>query len=100
MGLILAFFGAIFIFNGVPHFMQGICGRRHMTPFGRSSSPSLNVIWGWINWIIGGLLTKLSYPEGWMISHWVAFLLGGAVVSLSLATFWANPNAKLPWHKD
>lgn len=38
MARLLAFFLAgLFLINGVPHFVQGICGKPHMTPFARVS---------------------------------------------------------------
>jgi len=30
--------------NGVPHFVKGIPGRRHMAPFARDSSAVVNVL--------------------------------------------------------
>lgn len=97
--LISAFLGSLVAFNGLPHMIRGICGKSHMTPFSRNSSPVLNVIWGWLNLIVGGALIKFSHPEGWTTTHWITCLLGAVLVSLSLSIFWTNPEAKLPWHK-
>jgi len=93
------FFSALFLFNAIPHLVQGICGKRHMTPFARSSGPATNVIWAWINLLIGLWLLKASNPAGWQFSAWAAFCAGGVVISLSLAIFWAKPDARLPWHR-
>lgn len=91
--------GALF-FNAVPHIVKGICGEAHMSPFGRQSAPWINVLWGWFNLIIGATLAIYSgFPE-WTLCQWLDFSIGGIITSLGLAIFWANPEAKLPWHKD
>ena len=38
-GLIGAFFSAALLFNAIPHLVQGICGKRHMSPFFRRVQP-------------------------------------------------------------
>ena len=98
--LIGAFISGLFLFNAIPHMVQGICGKNHMTPFSRKSRPIVNVIWAWVNLIIGLLILNAALPPA---CSWVwagAFLLGGLVISLYLAVFWSNPEARLPWHKD
>lgn len=96
--LVGAFFSAVFLFNAVPHLVRGICGKRHMTPFSRSSGPAINVIWGWVNFVVGAWLIKAFQPQTWLISDWGAFFVGGFIISISLAVFWSNPDARLPWH--
>ncbi len=98
--LIAAFFSGVFLFNAIPHLVQGICGKQHMTPFSPSSSPAINVIWGWINMIVGIYLIRFSTMEPWNGLTCAVFCAGGFVTSLSLAIFWTNPEARLPWHKN
>ncbi|MBI4619413.1 MAG: hypothetical protein HY739_04515 [Desulfobacterales bacterium] len=98
--LIGFFFAAIFYFNGIPHFIQGICGKTHMTPFARKSRPLTNVIWGLINFAVGEVIMHLSKTDTWEPSQIVAFWLGAIVISVYLSIFWSNPEARLPWHKD
>jgi len=55
------FFAGVFLVNGVPHFVQGISGKKFPTPFASppckgESSPLLNVVWGLVNFLIGYLL--------------------------------------------
>jgi hypothetical protein len=55
------FFGGAFLVNAVPHFTNGVSGRRFPSPFasppGRGeSSPLVNVLWGTLNLVIGYLL--------------------------------------------
>lgn len=89
--LLEALLAGVFFFNAIPHLVQGICGKRHMTPFSRSSSPVVNVVWGWI--------MKVLPCEIWTCSMYIAFGAGGFLTSVSLAIFWTNPEASLPWHK-
>jgi hypothetical protein len=55
------FFGGAFLVNAVPHFVNGVSGRRFPTPFASPpgkglSSPTANVLWGTLNLAIGYLL--------------------------------------------
>jgi hypothetical protein len=55
------FFGGAFFVNAIPHFTNGVSGRRFPSPFasppGRGeSSPMINVLWGTFNLVIGYLL--------------------------------------------
>ncbi|MBP2445829.1 hypothetical protein JOH51_003268 [Rhizobium leguminosarum] len=43
------FIAAAFLTNGVPHFVNGVSGRRFRTAFANPSSPTVNVVWGWVN---------------------------------------------------
>lgn len=58
---IVHFFAGAFLANGVPHFVSGVCGRPFRTPFARMhggdvSSPTVNVFWGWLNFLVAYLL--------------------------------------------
>lgn len=93
------FFSGVFLFNAIPHLVRGICGKRHMTPFARRSGPATNVIWAWVNGVVGLCLLKACPPAEWGFSVWIAFCAGGFITSLSLAVFWTDPEARLPWHR-
>ena len=52
------FFAGTFIANGVPHFVNGISGKRFRSPFASppgvgESSPLVNALWGLVNFFIG-----------------------------------------------
>lgn len=101
---IQAFFAGMFLANGIPHFVKGITGQKHMTPFKRVSDSYTNVIWGFINFAVGIFILgmdpysgALNIPAG--INLWV-FILGAFIMSLMAAWLFSQPNAKLPWHKD
>ena len=82
-GLVLA--------NGVPHFVNGISGRRFPSPFasppGRGeSSPLVNVVWGMINFLIGYVLIfGLGDFVGALTSDSLTVGLGALVAALGLA---------------
>lgn len=109
MALVWYFLAGFFLFNGVPHLVKGITGQTHMTPFKRVSSPVLNVIWAAVSAFLASYLLGLGSGLGGLVWPWNAhlteanvwaFAAGTLVVSLWLASFWSNPNARLPWHKD
>jgi len=77
--------------NGVPHFVKGVCGDRFPTPFahppGRGlSSPMLNVVWGLLNFLLGGWLAHVAELSQGGPSRWAFFAAG--VVLLSLWSSW------------
>ena len=54
------FFAGAFLKNGVPHFVVAATGRRNITPFGRNSSPLVNLLWGLINVAAGYSLMRFA----------------------------------------
>ncbi len=55
------FFGGAFLTNGVPHFVRGVMGQAFQSPFARPpgeglSSATINVLWGFANFVIAYLL--------------------------------------------
>jgi hypothetical protein len=102
--MIKYFLAGMFLFNGMPHLVKGITGEKHMTPFKRVSSPKLNVVWAFVNFVFGILILGFDPITGtpdWPTDAnvWV-FLGGGLVLGLVCAKLFGDPNAKLPWHKD
>jgi hypothetical protein len=106
MSLLWYFLAGFFAWNGIPHLVKGITGQKHMTPFARVSSPVLNVVWAVVNFVLAMFLFGLASGNGGLTMPWDANLrdlnlwvtLAGAVIAgLWLASFWSNPNAKLPW---
>jgi hypothetical protein len=54
-------FAGFFLANGVPHFVQGISGKRFHSPFASppvrgQSSPLVNALWGLANFFIGYII--------------------------------------------
>ncbi|MDC9837000.1 hypothetical protein [Rhizobium binxianense] len=53
------FIAAAFLTNGIPHFVNGVSGRSFRIPFApraKLGSPTANVVWGWVNFLIAFLL--------------------------------------------
>jgi hypothetical protein len=55
------FFGGVFLANAVPHFVSGVMGRPFQSPFAKPpgqglSSSTVNVLWGFLNLVIGYVL--------------------------------------------
>ena len=104
MDYIYPLLAGFFITNGVPHFIKGITGQTHMTPFLRVSPAWLNIVWAFVNFVIGLWILKVSGMKfGELTSfntHSIAFLIGVFAMGLSAAWLFSKPNARLPWHKD
>ncbi|MEW6077311.1 MAG: hypothetical protein AB1724_05850 [Thermodesulfobacteriota bacterium] len=96
--LLAAFVSGLLLFNAVPHLVQGICGKPHMTPFAPRSAAWVNIVWAWVNIVAGAVLAWFFCCRQAGPAAWAAFGLGGFVISLYLAIFWSNPDARLPWH--
>jgi hypothetical protein len=59
--LLSYFFGGAFVTNAVPHFVCGVTGRPFQSPFAKPpgqglSSSTVNVLWGFLNFVVGYLL--------------------------------------------
>ena len=55
------FFGGVFSVNAIPHFVSGVMGKPFQSPFAKPpgqglSSSTVNVLWGFLNAVIGYLL--------------------------------------------
>lgn len=69
------FLAGSMLVNSVPHFVIAFTGRRNITPFGRDSSPMVNLLWGAINFVGGCLLLRRTdrktdakaEPEAWLL---------------------------------
>lgn len=59
--LVSYFFGGAFLTNAVPHFVAGVMGEPFQSPFAKPpgqglSSSTVNVLWGFLNLVIGYVL--------------------------------------------
>jgi len=54
------FLAGVALTNAVPHLNIALTGRRNLTPFGRDSSPSVNLLWSLINFAGGHLLMRYA----------------------------------------
>jgi hypothetical protein len=84
------FFAGLFIANMVPHFIHGISGDIFPTPFSTPpgkgpSSPTVNVIWGLSNGVIGYILARAGKLSNQRIISVVLFFLGILAMSSMLS---------------
>ena len=85
------FFGGAFLTNGIPHFVSGLTGRAFQSPFAKPpgkglSSSTVNVLWGFFNFVVGYIL--LAAVGSFDIRSWpcvVAAGVGALVMALMLA---------------
>lgn len=92
---IACFFAGVFLANMVPHFVQGISGNSFPSPFSNPpgkglSSPTVNVVWGLGNLVIGYILLrvgKVSQANQWSL---LTLFLGFVFVSVWLSVTFAE----------
>jgi len=96
------FFAGAFLANGVPHFVQGICGNKFQTPFASppgvgESSALVNVLWGALNFIVGvGVLRYFFAPPPRPIGALIAIALGAILMALWLANHFGKVRNAAP----
>ena len=61
LSLLSFFFGGAFLANAVPHVVSGVMGRSFQSPFAKPpgqglSSSTVNVLWGFLNIVVGYVL--------------------------------------------
>jgi hypothetical protein len=89
--LVSYFFGGAFLANVVPHFVSGVMGRPFQSPFAKPpgqglSSSTVNVLWGFLNLIVGYVLVCRVGDFGLRITSDVTALgLGILLMGLFLA---------------
>ncbi len=85
------FFGGAFFANAVPHFTNGVSGRTFPSPFSSPpgqgpSSPTINVLWGTFNLVIGYLLVaKVGAFSFRNTRHAMLFGLGWIAMAVMLS---------------
>jgi hypothetical protein len=92
---VLAFVAGVFLANAVPHFVQGTCGNRFPTPFAKPpgkglSSPTVNVVWGVFNLVIGYLaFSHCGTARGGPVQP-LLILLGILLISIPMSVQFAK----------
>ena len=79
--------------NGVPHFVKGITGEKHRTPFKNPSSAATNVLWGAANLYLAAWLFKLAlhYHLSFLLAS-VSVLIGALIIGVPQAILWSHDN--------
>jgi hypothetical protein len=82
------FLGGAFLANAVPHFVSGMMGKAFQSPFARPpgqglSSSTVNVLWGFLNIVVGYVLVGRVGDFGWKITG-DAIALGFGIFAIGL----------------
>jgi hypothetical protein len=85
------FFAGAFLTNAIPHFVSGVMGSPFQSPFAKPpgkglSSSSVNVLWGFLNLVIGYvLICRVGHFNLRGADHIGILGLGALVMGLILA---------------
>ena len=88
---VLELLSGLFLANGVPHFVKGMCGEPFQSPFAKppgvgESSPLSNVLWGFGNLVAGALLLHFFWPQGSAAAAgWALVGLGVLIMAVQLS---------------
>jgi hypothetical protein len=97
---LLEFVSGLFLTNGVPHFVQGVCGHRFQSPFASppgvgESSPVSNALWGFGNWAVGFILLWFFGPQGSDAGvGWIFVGLGVLVTAVWMSLYFGKVRSK------
>ena len=91
---VYSFLAGVIGANGVPHFVKGISGEKFQTPFGKSSSALVNVVWGWLNFVVAGLLLYFGNVHQHLLRAFSLVVIGALVIALVLAYTWSSTGKK------
>jgi hypothetical protein len=86
------FFAGAFLVNSIPHLVQGVCGNKFQSPFASpsgigESSAIVNVVWGWLNFVVGcGLVVYFFPPLPPPAGLCIALAFGALAMGLPLAS--------------
>jgi hypothetical protein len=77
--------------NGVPHFIKGMTGEKHRTPFKNPSSAATNVLWGAANLYVATWLFKLAldYHANFTLAS-ISVLIGVLSIGVPQAILWSR----------
>ncbi|KWV47797.1 hypothetical protein AS156_19370 [Bradyrhizobium macuxiense] len=91
LDLVAYFFGGAFLTNAIPDVVAGMMGEPFQTPFAKPpgeglSTSTVNIVWGFVNLLVGYLLVCRVGEFGLRTtSHVAALGLGGLAIGVFLA---------------
>ena len=94
------FIAGAFLANGVPHFVNGISGKHFQTPFASppgvgESSPTVNVLWGFFNFVVGYiLLVQIGDFTGGLSPDLFFTAAGALLMAIFLSSYFAKVMSK------
>jgi hypothetical protein len=92
---VACFFAGAFLANFVPHFVHGISGDRFPSPFAHPpgkglSSPTVNVVWAFVNLLAGGVLFRIGQVLSNSYITIGVFFAGAIAISIMLSIRFAE----------
>ena len=87
---VFSFLAGLFASNGSPHFIKGVMGQKHQTPFGKPSSAVVNVCWGWINLVAAAIFLYFGNVRANEYKSFELFAVGALLMSLFSAIVWSK----------
>jgi hypothetical protein len=92
---IACFFAGMFLTNAVPHFVNGISGVSFPSPFANPpgkglSPPTVNVLWGLLNIVIGYFLFRGGRMQKANFISLVIFFIAAAFTAIMLSMGFAG----------
>jgi hypothetical protein len=87
---VYSFLAGAFGANGVPHFVRGITGNKHQSPFGKGSSAEVNVLWGWANFVVAGALLYHADVHRHLVRAFGLVAIGALIMALLCAANWSK----------
>ncbi len=85
-----SFIAGLFSVNGIPHFIKGILGEKFQTPFSKESSAVVNVMWGWVNFLVAGLLIYFGNVHAHLLRAFGLTAIGALLMGCLLAYMWSK----------
>jgi hypothetical protein len=87
---IMAFLSGAFLTNAIPHFVSGVSGNLLPTPFANPpgkglSSPLINVLWAFFNFLVGYLIFRFSRMDAKNKLAMIIFVAGVVWMSIMLS---------------
>lgn len=96
--LILGFLAGALFAIGLPHLVFGVGGRKSPTPFGNTNH-YVNVVFGWVAWVIAVLLWHIAPMKGHPRAAFLAAAAGVLLMGL-LKSYNCAKNARKLGLKD
>jgi hypothetical protein len=87
---VYSFLAGLFAANGIPHFIKGVMGQKHQTPFGKSSSAVINVCWGFVNFIVAGIFLHYGHVRSHEDKAFLLLAVGALIMCLFNAAVWSK----------
>ena len=89
------FFAGAFLANAVPHLFHGVSGDSFPSPFANPpgkglSSPTVNVLWGLGNFLVGYLLLRLGKVSRERMWNLIVIFIGVITMSVMLSVTFAD----------